>query len=171
MRTELQTNLEFLTTFFSQPDNALMEQIRLGETPLGTVEKSDTEFSFADEKMVLISELFINSKNERPIFPLATEYFDEKKEKEEFIENLILLYESHNKVVTNYPPDHIKVLLEFVLFNLSQNDITGLKDFYTIFLKPWYNRFSESIKSRSNDSLAVQLTALIQKTMIHIESL
>ncbi len=171
MSTELQTELEFLVSFFSKPDFELMERIRLGETPLGEIKKSDSELSFADEKMVLITELFVNSQKNRPVFPLATEYFEGNREKESYLEQLISCYAGDNKTATNYPPDHLKVLLEFLLFKLSNNDIAGAKDFYTIFLKPWYNRFTKMIIDCTEDLLAVRLVALINETMVHVEEM
>ncbi len=171
INTELQTKLEFLISFFSKPDFELMKQIRLGETPLGKISKSDSELSFEDEKMVLITELFVNSRTERPIFPLATEYLRNKREKESYLEQLIACYADDNKVTANYPPDHLKVLLEFLLYKLSDNDINGAKDFYTIFLKPWYTKFTEAILNRAVDSLAVELAGLVNAAMVQVEKM
>ncbi len=168
---QLQTNLEFMAKLFSEPNNELMEQIRLGETPLGKVEQKATEFSYADEKLVLLTDIFVNSQNARPAFPLATEHLENRNEKENYIDKLNKYYAKDNKVSTNYPPDHLKVMFEFLLFKFSQDDIVGVKDFYTIYLKPWYNRFTEAILKRSDDPLAVQLVALIDKTLVQIEKL
>jgi len=169
--TELQIKLEFLTKFFSEPDNELMEQIRLGETPLGKIEESETELSFADEKMVMLTDLFVNSQNARPVFPLATENLADKREKENYLDALITYYAKDKKVATNYPPDHLKVQFEYLLFKLSCNEMSGAKDFYTIFLKPWYNIFTNAIVKRSDDMVALRVAALVKETMIQIEEI
>ncbi len=169
--TELQIKLEFLTKFFSEPDAELIEQIRLGETPLGKIEESESEFSFADATMVMITDLFVNSQNARPVFPLATENLPDKREKENYLDALISYYAKDKKVATNYPPDHLKVLFEFLLFKLSCDDIAGAKDFYTIFLKPWYNIFTDAIIKRSDDMIALRVASLVQETMVQIEEI
>ncbi len=171
MNEQLQINLEFMAKLFSEPNPELMELIRLGETPLGEVKQSATEFSYADEKLVLLTDLFVNSQNARPAFPLATEHLENRNEKENYINRLNIFYAMDNKVSTNYPPDHLKVMFEFLLFKFSQDDKAGAKDFYTIYLKPWYNRFTEAILKRSDDPLAIQLVALVHKTLAQIEKL
>ncbi len=150
MQESLVDRIVFLARFFSAPDRDFLEEVLAGNTPLGPVspprhpESLDAVERLAHE----MTSLFVNDPARRPVHPLAREHLSASVDRTEWIERLSDAYAERGLVVTGYPPDHLRVQLEFLIRRLLDGDPVGALVFHSRFIHVWTTRFVERILER-----------------------
>jgi hypothetical protein len=158
---DLERNLEFLALFFSVPDRSFFEEIYAGRTPLGDLRTEETVAQFCARCETAVASLFVNSPQERPLYPLATEYVSEEAQKESLRKDLAALYESTGRFVVGYPPDHLKVIYEYLLHLLHQGRPGTAAEVYGKYVNGWIDQFSKLILDREVPNCIVQIAELM----------
>ena len=141
-------NIEFLAKYFSAPDKDSLRQIHAGTTPLGAVAGEEPFAVFCDEAAASITQMFVNSRQQRPLYPLASEYVKNKTEVDPLRNELAALFTAEGRAVVGYPPDHITPLLEHTLRLLRDDQPDKAQDFFTTHMQRWTMAFSEAILDR-----------------------
>jgi len=150
----LQSKIAFLASFFSFPGKDFYRALYAGETPLGKLEINEPFEDFCEALETEITELFVNSPLQRPLFPVASEYVSETR-KMKIREELSVLYSLHGKVVTHLPQDHLQVLLEFLAYLLEQEEIAAAAEFCSAYIGSWTEDFvSAMLQRKPSESLA-----------------
>lgn len=162
-RSDLQKTLEFLILFFSVPEKSFFEEVYAGQTPVGEVTEGESFEEFYSNTVTAMTLLFVNSPQERPIYPLATMFMEDNEAKEQFIDKLSTQYQKEGKVVTSHPPDHINVLLEFLYTLLQEEKFPDAQEFYEQFIENWTNHFTAAILNRKPPKCIRQVAKLIDQ--------
>ncbi len=161
--SDLLQTLEFLILFFSVPEKSFFKEIYAGRTPVGEVTEGEPFEDFYTNASTAVTLLFVNSPQGRPVYPLATEFMDDSKAKEQFIDELSSQYQSAGKVVVSHPPDHIIVLLEFLYSLLQEEKLPDVQKFYEQFIENWTNHFTAAILKRKPPKCISQVAKLIDR--------
>jgi len=156
--------LEFLASFFQMPDEAMLVRIYEGMTPLGDCRDGMTRTEFVSKISTVITSLFVNSPEQRPVYPVASEFLsDESSQSPSPVEILTGIYQSEGKVLSGYPPDHLTVLCEFTLALLGRNETERAAEFYTRFVASWSGTFVAAIEKRNPPTCIVRVAKLIEQ--------
>jgi len=158
-----QQKIEFLTLFFGWPKKSFYQAVYRGATPLGQLESEFDEDTFCEEMMTETTDLFINSQKEKIIYPLASKYIEDKIERKVLPIKLSDMYLSQDKVVSGYPPDHAKVLYEFLLYCLTSDQADLAVEFHADFIINWTNKLASAIIKRSPSLMFTRIAHLIEE--------
>ena len=163
--------LEFLAAFFEIPDQSLLGLIYEGKTPLGKGYEDISQPEFVEQLATTITDLFVNSRDSKPIYPLATELgCSSEGERTSLFHELLSVYEAENKIPQGYPPDHLKVLCEFTLLLIHQNRFGEAANFYTRFAGGWADKLSLAIEERKPSLPIKRLTGLIKELALVMQT-
>ena len=161
--------LEFIAAFFEIPDQSLLALIYEGKTPLGICHEGKSQEDFELDLATTITSLFVNSRDPRPIYPLASELGCSSEADCASLQAALLReFESSHMVPSRYPPDHITVLCEFTLYLLHQKRNEEAADFYARFVGAWIDNLSSAIEER-NASLPIRRLASLLRDMAMID--
>ncbi len=156
----LQSKIAFLATFFSFPGKDSYRALYAGESPLGKLEIQEPFDDFCMALETEITELFVNSPLQLPLFPVASEYVSEAR-KARLREELSVLYSLHGKVVTHLPQDHLQVLLEFLAYLLAQDEIESAAEFCRDYIGSWTEDFVSAMLQRKPSEPLVRVAQLL----------
>jgi len=168
---DLQINLEFLALFFSIPDDDFYKRVYQGDTPAGEINSDSSENEFCESMAVETTDLFVNSKDKNTIHPLKTTFISSDDEKREVLESLTSEYDNLGLKVQAFPPDHLKVMYEFMLHRLNNADLSGILNFYNRHIKNWTETMSGCIIERKPSLFFVRIAELMRTVNRHLERL
>lgn len=161
INTELNEKLEFLILFFSLPDKSFYESVYRGHTPLGKIETELDCESFCSEMMTEASDLFVNSKNNKVLHPIASQHIEDRLKRKMLPLKLSDTYMEFDKMVSGYPSDHLKVIYEFLLYCLENDKSDYAVKFHHEFLLNWTNIFTDAILNRKPGIMFIKIAGLI----------
>jgi len=167
----LQGSLEFLVISFSAPDRDFFKGICEVETPLGELEADGPIDEYCDKMTEAYTDLFINSPKRRPLHPLATEYIEGSAAREDYLNRLVECYRSEGLAASGFPPDHLRVMYEFLLMRLKRSGVESAQKFYADFLEGCANRFAAAIFERNPPKFFKRLADLILDTGYQLQEL
>ena len=168
---KLKNEIEFLLVFFSFPGKELFQEIYSGNTPLGNVTENLTFDEFHDNLSSAVTDLFINSPNAKPIYPLLSRYLDDESNIETMRQELGELYDKYGKRVVGFPPDHITPLLEHLLMLFGIDDIKLGSEFYNSYIKKLTEGLSKDILKRSTSECVEKIGLLLQQINTSFEKM